>query len=152
MRTVIEKIGAGILIKDPEKIKGIKSSSREELRKAITDIFKQLCQGNTVKYLETRLAWILIPLDKQPGVRPNGIGEVLNYTVGKVIKRSLKRDVLKSPGTFPLCTGQDPGSEAAIYVIYEIFNKKICHYSLRGSIHVRCIKRLQCKILGAISS
>ena len=74
MRTVIEKIGTGILIKDPEKIKGIKSSSREELRKAITDIFKQLCQGNTVKYLETRLAWILIPLDKQPGVRPNGIG------------------------------------------------------------------------------
>ena len=113
---------------------------------------KRLCQGNTVKYLETCLACILIPLDKQPGVRPVGIVEVLRHTVGKVIMRSLKRDVLKAPGTFQLCAGQDPGSEAVIYVVYEIFNKKICHYSLRGSIHVRCIKRLQCKTLGAISS
>ena len=39
-------------------------SSGENLRKAIADTTKRLCQNNTVKYLESFLACRLIPLEK----------------------------------------------------------------------------------------
>ena len=56
-------------------------SSGEDLRKAIADMTKQLCRDNTVKHLEAFLACRLIPLDKQPGVRPIGIGEILRRVI-----------------------------------------------------------------------
>ena len=34
----------------------------------------------------------LIPLDKNPGVRPNGIGDVLRRIIGKTITQSIKSD------------------------------------------------------------
>ena len=43
--------------------------SSEDLRKAIADMTKPLCQDNTVKHLEAFIACRLIPLGKQPGVR-----------------------------------------------------------------------------------
>ena len=43
-------------------ISGNFGTSREHLRKAITDMTKRLCQGNQVKHLETCLACRLIPL------------------------------------------------------------------------------------------
>ena len=36
----------------------------------------------------------------------------------------LKRDDLKSTGSFQLCAGQDAGSEAAIHAVYEMFNEE----------------------------
>ena len=74
-------------------------SSGEDLRKAIADITKRLCRDNTVKHLEAFLACRLIPLDKQPGVRPIGIGHILRRVIGKIIMKLLKRGVLKATGT-----------------------------------------------------
>ena len=61
-----------------------------------------------------------IPLDKQPGVRSIGIGEVLRQIIGKVLMK-----LLKANGSLQLCTGQDAGGEPAIHVVYEIFNKDL---------------------------
>ena len=36
----------------------------------------------------------------------------------------LEKDVLKTTGSLQLCAGQDQGSEAAIGVVYEMFNKE----------------------------
>ena len=99
-------------------------SSGEDLRKAIADMTKRLCQDNTVKHLEAFLACRLIPLDKQRGVRPTGIVEILRRVIGKIVMKLLKRDVLKATGSLQLCAGQDAGSEAAIQVVYEMFNKE----------------------------
>ena len=99
-------------------------SSVEDLRKTIADMTKRLCRDNTVKHLEAFLACRLIHLDKQPGVRPIGIGEILRRVFREIVMKLLKRDVLKATGSFQLCAGQNAGSEAAIHAVYEMFNKE----------------------------
>ena len=61
-------------------------------------------------------------MDKQSGVRPIGMDEVLRSVIGKIVMKLLKRDVLKTIGSLQICAGQDAGSEAAIYAVYEMFN------------------------------
>ena len=97
----------------------------EDLRKATADMTKRLCQDNKVKHLEAFLACRLILLDKQPGVRPIEISEVLERVIGKIVMKLFKKDVLKATGSLQLCAGQESGSEPAIYAIYEMFNKEI---------------------------
>ena len=93
--------------------------SSEDLRKAIADIIKVLCQDNTVKHREAFLAW-----EKHHGVRSIGLGEIFRCVIGKTILKILKKDVLKATGSLQLCAGQDAGSEAAIQAVYEMFNKE----------------------------
>ena len=85
---------------------------------------KQICRDNIVKHLEAFLACRLKPLDKQTGVRPIGIGEILRRVIGKIVMKFLKRDVLKATGALQLCAGQDAWSEAAIHTVYEMFSKE----------------------------
>ena len=99
-------------------------SSGEDLGKTIAERTKLLCQDNTVKHLEAFLACRLMPLDKQPGVRPIGIGEILRRVIGKIVMILLKRDVLRATGSLQLCAGQDVGSEVAIYAVHGMFNKE----------------------------
>ena len=80
-------------------------SSVKDLRKAIAGMTKRLCQDNTVKYLAAFLACRSMPLDKQPGVRPIGIREILRRVIGKLVMKLLKRDVLKVTGSLKLCAG-----------------------------------------------
>ena len=39
-----------------------------------------------------------IPLDKDPGVRPVGIGEVLRRIINKTVASFLKEDIMKAAG------------------------------------------------------
>ncbi len=48
----------------------------------------------------------LIAMDKQPGVRPIGIGEVARRIIGKAILSIVKDDVLKVAGVQQLCVRQ----------------------------------------------
>ena len=84
---------------------------------------KRLCQGRSANYLAAFLACKLIPLDKQPGVRPIGIGEVLRRVIGKIVMKLLRKYVLKATGCLQLCAGQDAGSEAAFHAVYDMFNE-----------------------------
>jgi hypothetical protein len=67
------------------------------------------------------LANRLIPLDKSPGIRPIGIGEVLRRIIGKTIIRFLKSDLQQSAGPLQLCVGQEAGCEAAIHAMNHLF-------------------------------
>ena len=71
--------------------------------------------------LEPVLACRLIALNKNPGVRPIGIGEVLRRIIGKSVSWVLKDDVQEAAGPLQTATGLNNGAEAAIHAMREIF-------------------------------
>ena len=95
----------------------------EHLRKTIADMTKILCPDKIAKHLDAFLACRLIPLDKQSGVRPIGIGEVLRLNIGKIAMKLLKIDVLNATGSLQLCTGQGARSEATVHTASKMFNE-----------------------------
>ena len=67
--------------------------------------------------IETFVACRLIPLDKNPGLRPSGVGEILRRITGKIIVSVVKKEVISSTGSLQVCAGREVGSEAA-YTCY----------------------------------
>ena len=65
----------------------------------------------------------LVALDKCPGVRPVGIGEVSRRIISKTILSILRSDVAEVVGTDQLCVGQKSACEAAIHTLDEIFRE-----------------------------
>ena len=63
-----------------------------------------------------------IPLDKKPGLRPIGVGEVLRRIAGKVVMFVVKNDVTSTAGALQVCAGQDAG--AAIHGMHDIYDKE----------------------------
>ena len=63
----------------------------------------------------------LIALDKNPGVRPIGIGEISRRLIAKSILRVVKSDILEAAGCLQLCAGQRGGCEAVIHAMREIY-------------------------------
>ena len=61
------------------------------------------------------------PLDKNPGLRPIGVGEVLRRIIGKSIARVLKEDIKECIGPLQVCAGQDAGCEAAVHAMRRLF-------------------------------
>ena len=70
-------------------------SEAEDLRKSLADMAKELCSNEVEdpESLEALLACRLVPLDKNPGLRPIGIGETLRRILGKAVMSVLKKDV-----------------------------------------------------------
>ena len=74
------------------------------------------------------MACRLIPLDKQPGVQPIGIGEVPQRIVAKAVLRLVDLDIREAYGSLQVCAGceaavhavrqlyRDPGSQAVLLV------------------------------------
>ena len=59
--------------------------------------------------LQSLLNCRLVPLDKNPSIRPIGIGEVLHRIVGKAVTNVLKPDILNAVGPLQLSSGQAGG-------------------------------------------
>ena len=72
------------------------------------------------------LASRLIAVNKMPGVRPIGVGEVVRRIIGKAILRVVRQDVLSVVGIDQLCAGQPGGCEAAIHAIRHLFGTSDC--------------------------
>ena len=70
------------------------------------------------------IACRLIPLDKQPGVRPIGICETMRRIISKAILRVTKADIQSAVGALQLCAGQDAGCEAAVHAMRKIFQSE----------------------------
>ncbi len=93
-----------------------------DLCKALARFSRTLCTNtHSEESLQSFLACRLIPLNKNPGIRPIGVGEVLRRIIGKVIASIVKDDVLQSVGSLQVCAGQEAGSEAAVHAIRQIF-------------------------------
>ena len=61
--------------------------------------------------MEAYVSCRLIPLDKNPGVRPIDVGEVLRRIVGKCIGWVLKEDIQLAAGPLQTATGLQSGAE-----------------------------------------
>ena len=103
-------------------------SSSLDLRKSFAEFVKSLCITNihlensgSENSLEAFTANRLIPLNKNPGLRPIGVGEVLRRIAGKVVMYISKKDVKEAAGSLQVCAGQEAGSEAAVHAIFDIF-------------------------------
>ena len=73
----------------------------DQLCEVIAELARKLCRGAVnPNHIKAYTAGRLIPLDKSPGVRPIGVGEVLRRIVGKAVTTLLKSDLVDS--TAPL--------------------------------------------------
>lgn len=89
-----------------------------------TEIEVLVSNGTACTNLEAYTACRLIPLDKNPGVRPIGVGEVLRRIVGKAILSIIKPEIMSSAGNLQLCAGQAGGCEAAMHAMSDIFEEE----------------------------
>ena len=73
--------------------------------------------------MEAFFACRLIPLDKNPWMRPIGIGDILRrIIIGKMVMRYCKNDIVNAAGDLQLCAGQKSACEAAVHSMENIFN------------------------------
>ena len=64
----------------------------------------------------------LIALDKDPGVRPIGIGEVVRRVMSKAILGVLKSEILEVAGSRQMCAGQDSPCESIVHSLRSLFD------------------------------
>ena len=100
-------------------------TATSDLRKAIAELVKKLCitnilNNNECASLESLVACRLISLNKNPGLRPIGVGEVFWRISGKVVMMIDKQDVMKTAGSLQVCAGQETGAETAIQAVHDI--------------------------------
>ena len=64
---------------------------------AIAKVIKKLCAAyNLLTSIEASLAWHLVPLDKNHGLHPIGIEEILHQIAGKVIVTHITQQIFVS--------------------------------------------------------
>ena len=64
----------------------------------------------------------MISPNKNPGLRPTGVGEVFRRIAGKVVMNILKKDVMNGTGSPQYCAGVEAGAETTICAMYDIYN------------------------------
>ena len=74
------------------------------------------------KGLKAFVACRLIALDKCPGVRPIGVGEVVRRIICKAIANTLSDFIQESAGPLQVCAGHISGCEAAIHAVDQMFS------------------------------
>ena len=96
----------------------------EDLRKNLADLTKELCTNEIEDpgSLEALLGCRLIPLDKNPGLRPIGIGETLRRIIGKAVMNVMKKDIQVGVGNLQLCGGHAGGCEVGVHAVVDLFN------------------------------
>ena len=93
-------------------------SSSVDLCSALASLTRRLC----ISYVDPSglyplLASRLIALDKLPGVRPIGVGEVVRRLMGRIVLNVVGQDVLEVTGCDQLCAGLPGGCEAAVHSV-----------------------------------
>ena len=95
----------------------------KDLCNALAAFTRRICSTFTdPSGLAAFIACRLIPLNKNPGVRPIGICETARRIVGKAVLKVTKEDIQDAVGPLQLCAGHDAGCEAAIHAMRKIFD------------------------------
>ena len=84
---------------------------------------RKLCKTHTnPSFVEALLASRLVALDKYPGVRTIGIGEVMRRIIGKTVCRKFKNGMELSYGHLQLAAGDMSSFDVAIHSMRNFFN------------------------------
>ena len=104
-------------------------TSSNDLCDAIAKVTKTLCTENRTEQggMSALMACRLIPLNKDPGLRPIGIGEVLRRIIGKIVVYILRAELQEDAGELQMCVGQAGGCEAGVHAMCEIFDDDDTH-------------------------
>ena len=104
-------------------------SSSSDLCDAIARVAKVLCTEDRTEGegATALIACRLIPLDKDPGLRPIGIGEVLRRIIGKLVVYVLKGELQEDAGELQMCVSQEGGCEAGVHAMCDIFQDDETH-------------------------
>ena len=95
-----------------------------DLREALAGTARRICSSYVdPDPLKPLTANRLIALDKCPGVRPIGIGEVSRRIMSRAILSVIREDIQAAVGSHQLCVGQPSGCEAAIHALNELFEQ-----------------------------
>lgn len=98
------------------------NSSSDDLCKTIAQIAQRIASVKlNPDHLTAYNACRLIPLDKNPGVRPIGVGEVLRRIIGRCILKCISSDLKTLGSNVQLCLGQKCGIEHAIHSLLTCF-------------------------------
>ena len=99
--------------------------SSTDLCTAFAAVIRKLCTiSDQTHTLEAFLACRLIPLDKKPGLRPIGVGEILRRIAGKAVVSIIREDILLSVGSLQVCAGHEAGCEAAVHAMRNMFDEQ----------------------------
>ena len=101
-------------------ISKLKGSIREQIAILAKDISTNIIDP---EYFEFYIACRLIPLNKNPGLRPIGVAEVLRRIVRKAIGWTLYDDILNAAGPLQALGGLKGATEAAIHAMKEIYQQ-----------------------------
>ena len=94
----------------------------DDLCSALACVARKIATSNVdPNGLAAYTACRLIALNKNPGVRPIGVGKAARRIIGKAILKEIKPDVLRVTGNLQLCAGQEAGAEAAVHAIRTLF-------------------------------
>lgn len=89
---------------------------------ALAAVARRVCTSNIIPaWLSAFTACRLVPLDKNPGVRPIGIGEVSRRIIAKVVLKIISRDIQLAAGPLQTCAGHECGIEAAVHAMKQIY-------------------------------
>ena len=92
-----------------------------DLRKAVAALVRKICSVEVKDpSLAPLLASRLVPLNKNPGLRPIGVGEVLRRIMGKVVMAAFSEDVVRGSSDAQMC-GRSSGSEGAIHAMRRMY-------------------------------
>ena len=96
----------------------------DELCNSVAAVARKLCS----KYvdpsgIEALLASRLIALDKNPGVRPIGVGEVCRRLIGKAALLLLRQDVIDVTACRQLCAGRKSACESIVHCVRELYSR-----------------------------
>ena len=98
-------------------------SASNNLCSSLAGVGKRICTSVvSSEGISAFVACRLVPLNKCPGVRPIGVGEVPRRIISKAILHLIADDIKDAAGPLQTCAGQEGGSEAAVHAIRDIFN------------------------------
>ena len=99
-------------------------SASHDLCHALAAVGRRICSSNIhPDDLSAFVACRLIPLNKCPGVRPIGVGEVPRRIIAKAVLSLFRLDIQDAAGPLQVCAGQDGGCEAAVHAMRQFYDE-----------------------------